>query len=187
MPIGANVNSKRSQYKHETIFFPPSMLLLLDSVLNSDKNPTNRVKSRRRREVLLNNLGGDCSFLTKNVIFTFKEQLYYTEMINSRSLDPGSKKNKPLPDWRSKSLKSSLDFRPRETKTDRAYIVHTLPPSPPDQQVFENFIYYSRRLKPILRWSYSIKPHFLTWAPLPHLLFLFIYIFNLYGKMIIKQ
>lgn len=62
MPIGANVNSERSQYKHETIFFPPSMLLLLDSVLNSDKNPTNTVKSQRSREVLLNDLSGDRSF-----------------------------------------------------------------------------------------------------------------------------
>ena len=72
MPIGANVNSKRSQYKHETIFFPPSMLLLLDdSVLKSDKNPTNTVKSRRSREVLLNNLGGDCSFSNQKCDFYF--------------------------------------------------------------------------------------------------------------------
>ena len=71
MPIGANVNSKQSRYKHETIFFPPSMLLLLDSVLNSDKDPTNTVKSRRSREVLLNNFGGDCSFSNEKCDFYF--------------------------------------------------------------------------------------------------------------------
>ena len=47
------------------------MLLLLDSVLNSDKNPANTVKSRRSREVLLNNLDEDCSFSNQKCDFHF--------------------------------------------------------------------------------------------------------------------